>query len=918
MFMTNSLCIHDLIEVQGQQTPDAVAVAAPGRLPLTYGRLRCRIENMVKQLNGMGVGRNDRVAIVLPNGPEMAVAFLAVASAATTAPLNPAYRASEFEFYLSDLNAKALIVQAGIDSAASAVAQKLHVPVIPLSPRLEEEAGIFTLAGCERPQRVPADYARPDDIALVLHTSGTTSRPKIVPLTQSNICTSARNISAALKLGSEDRCLNVMPLFHIHGLIGALSASLAVGASVCCTEGLQAPGFFQWTDKFSPTWYTATPTMHQAILACANSHKEIIGRRRLRFIRSCSSPLPPQVMTELEKVFDAPVIEAYGMTEASHQIASNPLPPFERKLGSVGLPVGCEVAIMDRTGRLLPPGRTDEIVIRGSNVTLAYESNPAANESSFTNGWFRTGDQGYLDPEGYLFITGRLKEIINRGGEKISPREVDEVLLDHPAVVQAVTFAVPHATLGEDVAAAIVLRRHAAVAEREIREFASIRLAHFKVPHRVVIVDEIPKGPTGKLQRIGLADKLHITYPDRWSSETESGYVPPTNPAEERLAILWTKFFGLKRVGIHDDFFELGGDSLLAARLFERIEKVFGKSLPLETIIEAPNVAELAKALEKEERASIVPFQRQGSKLPLFGVHAANGDVVFYRDLVRHLGPDQPFYGLRAQGLDGNRITRTRFEDMAAHFMREIRRVQPRGPYLLGGLSLGAILVYEIAQQLKKQDEEIALLFLLDPSPPDNGKFFHKFTVSRNGKGKMDEWRAEVSRHWSNLIHLRPRELVTYIAERISGQIVDLAATLANMSKKIICLVYVRIGRRLPPGLRRFYLRGVHKRAMRNYVPETYSGDVVVFRAQESTREWRSVWSNLVHGKLEIYEVPGTHQTFYQEPNVQVWAKTLKHYLDKQPTRIGIYPANAAACESTRPSIKGSRRRQAGAHKDRS
>jgi acyl-CoA synthetase (AMP-forming)/AMP-acid ligase II len=301
-----------------------------------------------------------------------------------------------------------------------------------------------------------------------------------------------------------------MPLFHIHGLMAATMTSLTAGASVACSPGFDAMRIFSWFDHFKPSWYTAVPTMHQAILARAPRNKEIIERMRLRLIRSSSSALPPQVMAELEEVFGAPAIESYGMTEASHQMASNPLPPAARKPGSVGIAAGPAIAIMDEQGNLRATGETAEIVIQGPNVTSGYENNPKANAENFTNGWFRTGDQGYLDPEGYLYVTGRLKEIINRGGEKISPREVDEVLMDHPAVQQAVTFAMPHDKLGEEVAAAIVPREGATVTDREIREFASQRLADFKVPRKVLIVQEIPKGPTGKLQRIGLAKQLGL------------------------------------------------------------------------------------------------------------------------------------------------------------------------------------------------------------------------------------------------------------------------------------------------------------------------------------------------------------------------------------------------------------------------
>ena len=313
-----------------------------------------------------------------------------------------------------------------------------------------------------------------------------------------------------LHLTAEDRGLNVMPLFHIHGLIAGLLAPLSAGSEVFCTPGFDALHFFRWMEEAHPTWYTAVPTMHQTILARAGKHATVIRANPLRFIRSSSSALAPQVIGELETTFNAPVVESYGMTEAAHQMASNLLPPGVRKPGTVGVAAGPEVAVMDVEGQLLPRGSVGEIVIRGANVTSGYQNNAKANAEAFTNGWFRTGDQGVLDPDGYLSITGRLKEIINRGGEKISPREVDEVLMDHPAVRQVVTFAVPHAKLGEDVAAAVVLREGAQVTEKELREFAGARLAPFKIPRTVVFLDEIPKGATGKLQRIGLAQKLGL------------------------------------------------------------------------------------------------------------------------------------------------------------------------------------------------------------------------------------------------------------------------------------------------------------------------------------------------------------------------------------------------------------------------
>ncbi|HVZ08854.1 acyl--CoA ligase [Rhodopila sp.] len=491
----------------------APAIGAPGRPWLTHGGLRTLAEKTVAALNGMGIGRGDRVALVSPNGPEAASSFLAIACGATTAPLNPAYKQEEFAFYLGDLRARALVVQAGMDTPARAAAATQNVPVVELAPDAGGPAGTFTLTpnpALTGPAARPG-FAEAQDEALVLHTSGTTSRPKIVPLRHINVTASAYHIGATLALTPDDVCLNIMPLFHIHGLIAATLASVAAGGAVSCSPGFNAFRFFTWFNEVRPSWYTAVPTMHQTILELAARNKDAIAAGRLRFIRSSSSSLPGPVMTAMETMFGVPVIEAYGMTEASHQMASNPLPPRPHYPGCVGVAAGPEIAIMDEAGNLLPPGGLGEVVIRGRNVTAGYENNPAANAAAFTNGWFRTGDQGTLDADGYLRLTGRLKELINRGGEKVSPLEVDEVLMDHPAVAQCLTFAMPHAKLGEEVAAAIVLRDGMAAKDTELRDFCGERLAGFKVPRKIVFLTEIPKGATGKLQRIGLAEKLGLS-----------------------------------------------------------------------------------------------------------------------------------------------------------------------------------------------------------------------------------------------------------------------------------------------------------------------------------------------------------------------------------------------------------------------
>jgi len=500
-----------ILDLLARGRADDPAVLAPGKRALTFGELRAHARRIAAVLAAHGVGRGDRVAIALPNGPRSATAFLSVASFVTAAPLNPALSGRELEFSLRDLGARMLLMPDGADGVLRRVAESLGLEVLGVRGGDDGPAGWFELAGqAATAGEFAVPRTGPDDVALVLQTSGTTSRPKTVPLRQRNLAASARHVREALRLTAADRCLNVMPLFHIHGLVACLLAPLSAGGCVCCTAGFNPLRFFSDLAESGATWWSAVPTMHQAILARAARNAERIAASRLRFIRSSSSPLPPSVARDLESVFGAPVIEAYGMTEAAHQVASNPLPPGVRRPGSVGPAAGPEVAIMDERGNLLPPGTAGEIVMRGPNVFDGYEARPDANAESFVDGWFRTGDQGVMDADGYLTLTGRLKEIINRGGEKISPREIDEALLEHGAVRQAVAFAIPHPLLGEDVGAAVVLKEGARATENELRAFVAERLAAFKVPATLRIVEELPRGATGKVRRLEMARQLGL------------------------------------------------------------------------------------------------------------------------------------------------------------------------------------------------------------------------------------------------------------------------------------------------------------------------------------------------------------------------------------------------------------------------
>jgi acyl-CoA synthetase (AMP-forming)/AMP-acid ligase II len=480
---------------------DRTAIVLPeAGIRVTYQSLRDQISAMADALATIGIERGDRVATVLPNGLPAIVSFIAASIAGTAAPLNPGYREDEFNFYLEDTAAKVLLCLADGAPDARKAAEAREIPVFSLEM---DASGFVRIAGVSNGKTASAPS--PDDVALVLHTSGSTGRPKRVPILHRNITASTKNIVNHYALAPDDVSLCVMPLFHVHGLVASTLSTLLSGGAVVAPNKFNPLSFWRTVRDSGATWYSAVPTIHNILLSRAGNERPA-GSEGLRFIRSCSAALPPEMMTKMEQVFGVPVLEAYGMTEASHQMASNPQPPSDRKPGSVGPGTGVKISIMDDAGNHLARGERGEVVIQGPNVVLGYENNPEANAKSFTNGWFRTGDQGYLDDEGYLMLTGRIKELINRGGEKIGPREIDEVLLSHPAVAEAVAFGVPHPTWGEEVAAAVVLNEP--LNEAAILAFCKERLADFKCPKKVYIIETIPRTATGKIQRGAVAKAM--------------------------------------------------------------------------------------------------------------------------------------------------------------------------------------------------------------------------------------------------------------------------------------------------------------------------------------------------------------------------------------------------------------------------
>jgi acyl-CoA synthetase (AMP-forming)/AMP-acid ligase II/thioesterase domain-containing protein/acyl carrier protein len=857
--------------------PERPALLAPGRAPLTYAGLAQLISETGAALNERGLGAGDRVALLAPNGPEAAAAFLAISANAACGPLNPAYSERELEFYLTDLRAKAVVIAAGLDTPAETVARRLGAAVLHLKPG-NAAAGAFTLHGPAGGDSSSAGSPRESDTALLLHTSGTTSRPKLVPLSHRNLCASAGNIAHTLALTPADRCLNVMPLFHIHGLAGALMSSCYAGASVVCTPGLLVTAFFEWLEQLEPTWYTAVPTMHQSILARAQSHLAAPPRHRLRLARSSSASLAPKLMQGIEELFGVPVIESYGMTEAAHQMASNPLPPLARKPGSVGLRAGPAIAILDETGSVLPPGTVGEVVIRGENVTAGYEANPEANRAAFTDGWFRTGDQGRFDEEGYLFLVGRLKELINRGGEKIAPQEIDDALMEHPGVALAVAFAVPHERLGEEVGVAIVPRPGAALTQLRIQQFVAERLADFKVPRVVRFVEEIPKGPTGKLQRIGLAAALGVDPIRERRVETREKEAP-RNDAERKMAEIWREVLKIPEVGIDEDFFALGGDSLLAAVLTHRIAEVFGAEPPLLVFRTAPTVAGMVAAIERggKREDGLVVLREEGGEPPVFCVAGHGGRLLGLTNLAHHLPPGRPVLALPPPR--GGKLHR--IEDLAADYVETVLARQPEGPHILFGHCFGGFVAFEMACLLRSSGREVGLLAMLECF---NRGWFDALSPAGRAWVRLRHAVRRAAFHGRRIASRPPREAFEHLRRR--WEVVrEVRREMAVQQQYEACVLE---GREIAAEMTR--QRSLNRAALTTYAPGTYDGPALLIApaAPRANRYPAPLlgWGAHLSGPAEMIEVDDGLAGMLAEPAVQEVGRLVGLRLER--SRAGV------------------------------
>lgn len=724
--------ILTMLRARAARDPDAIAIEDVATGPRSYAALLGRVEFLAAHLKSRsGTGR-PRVGIVMPNGAELSEALLAATIVGTALPFNPAYTAPEWESYFAETGIGLLVTVTGFAPLARTTAQRLGISVLDLD----------TLPA-DAPQ-VHLQPPAPDDTAMVLLTSGSTGRAKRVPLSHRNVCTGARDVSLSLHLSPQDRCLSMWELFHVGGLVDLLLAPLHSGGTVIATAGFDAARFFDLLAERKPTWFQAVPTALGELRLLAARDATVVHGHSLRFLRSVAAALSPALMAEIEVLFRVPVLQTFGMTEASPLICSTGFEGADRIPGSVGRSCGTEIGVFGDDWHQQPRGSEGEVAIRGPNVFAGYEADPAANEAAFRDGWFRTGDLGRIDAEGRLFLTGRIKELVNRGGEKINLREVDDALLAHPAVDEAASFPVPHRTLGEDVTAAVVLRPGATATADDLRQALSDRLAAFKIPRQIIFLPALPRNAVGKIDRRQLAADALAQI----ETTAGSGVMDATD-REVQIAAVWARELGLPRVGPMDDFVRLGGDSLSALRVLLAVEAETGLALPDDILSRIGAVRDMAKILSTqgkprtasqapaadsvtaEEARQIqaivsmgkIPVLREGSSFKVVNRTGRKQPLIWFFNrpatemlvLGEMFPSDRPLYG----GFSGGKIIEMDDASMARlarHYVAELLHEFPVGDFLLGGNCKGARLAWEVARQIEQKGRSVSRLCLLEYS----------------------------------------------------------------------------------------------------------------------------------------------------------------------------------------------------------
>ena len=727
--------LGEAIRFRAEMQPDQPAIVSSSFAPLSYRELQYLIRDVRAALRTAGYSRSARIAVAIPNGPQAALAIVAVACSAVSIPLNPRQTLREIEMGFAALRPDAVLLAKGDDSDARRAAERKGVTIIEATPSKKGTLGF----GIDKPQAGTAaapdepDEPDPEAPAFILQTSGTAAEPKLIPFSHRNMLAAAARLQAWFNLTPQDRCLSVSPPFYSHGLKVTVFTPLLSGGTVSFPTDASKFDYAEWFEDLRPTWYSAGPTLHRLIFDQTQSRADAKTGHSLRFILSGGAPLSRNVLEGLQDTLGVPVVEHYGSSEAA-QIAANLPPPGRSKLGTCGVPWADTVMIVGEDGHPLPPGEQGEILVGGPTLISGYLNAPELNHASFLNGWFKTGDIGSLDEDGFLTVHGRLNDVINRGGEKISPVEIDDALMRHPAVAEAAAFSVRHPRLGEDVAAAVVLRTGMTATPVELRRFLQDQLASFKIPRRITIQDQLPKGKTGKVLR----RQLSASFEEKVEPETK---VTAPRPSEKtaldsgtlviQLTELWERLLQTAPVSLDDDFLEKGGDSLLAVEMLFEVERLTGQTIPTSILFEARTIRQLAQKLFEQQIGpkAIIKLNPEGGLPPIFFFHGDyEGGGLYTARLATLLGADQPLYVVAPHDLGAEPLPLP-IEAIAADRLRLILNAQPKGPYRLCGYCLGGLIAFEVARLLIAAGEKVEMVGMID-SPTVNARLYVKLLLT--------------------------------------------------------------------------------------------------------------------------------------------------------------------------------------------
>ncbi|MBD2201082.1 amino acid adenylation domain-containing protein [Calothrix sp. FACHB-1219] len=878
------LCIHQLFEAQVEQTPDAVAVVC-GEEQLTYQQLNCRANQLAHHLKQLGVKPGVLVAVYLERSLEMIPTVLGILKAGGAyVPLEPSFPKARIQLLLSSLEINSLVTQ-------SWLLPNIHeLELVALQHLICLDKSAHTQSGWQvghqqvwnrsyldlLPTENLPTSANSNDIAYVIFTSGSTGTPKGVVVRHRPVINLIEWVNKTFNINSADRVLFITSLcfdLSVYDIFGLLAAGGSI--RVVPSDDVRDPEALLHILCHEPiTFWDSAPPALQQLAGFFSQVQESNCHPQLRLVFMSGDWIPVTLPDLLKATFPGvEVISLGGATEATVWSNYYPIGKVEPYWKSIpyGKPIqNAKYYILDDYLNPCPIGVSGELHIGGECLASGYLNQPELTAQKFIPDPFsdkksarlyKTGDLARYLADGNIEFLGRIDHQVKIRGFRIELGEIESVLSQHDCVQETVVIAREDEPGNKRLVAYVVLNGESTPTMNELRRFLREKLPDYMIPSAFVAIAKIPLTPNGKV------DRRALPIPDQNRPELEKAFVSPKNTVEIELTQIWSAILGIKSIGISDNFFDLGGDSLLAVKLFTQIEKKFGQKLPLATLLQSPTIEQLASILRQSNTpaswSSLVTIQPGSSeKRPLFLIHALGGNVIGYQTLVRYLGKEQPVYGLQAQGLDGKQTPHTRVEDMASHYIKEMRTVQPHGPYLLGGFSSGGTIAFEMARQLVAQGDRVALLAMFDTYSPslyiNNPSLLRTLYVYF-----LTFWRLRSTDRWNYFL-----AKLDWLRSMLTGK---------PSSKFDLWNEHSFTEDANPYNMA--LIEALKQATMADYIPQPYAGKVTLFTTNEVLR-WCQFkpcrgWKGMAKQGVEIHEVPGTHLGMLGEPTVQILAEKL-------------------------------------------